>query len=221
MHKAPSACTQSAFRKKFGKPTPSSPLPPPPPPPPPLPSAPKAGGSARAQALAPADNTRATLAFPAHAPPGPATTLLPKGRPDGAGCALGRGERIARTTETERGGRGRSPPKPLGGSARPGRVGMGTVSPERGSFSAPLPHLAQRARTSVHTKGPSTFLRSPDLPSLRPRAQRPGREGIGPTVAQEGTERSALGCPPARRVAVGGRCARRLRDLCGVHCWRR
>ena len=116
---------------------------------------------------------------------------------------------------------GRSPPKPLEGSARPERVGMGTVSPERGSFSAPLPHLAQSARTIVHTKGPSTFLRSPDLPSPRPRAQGPGREGIGPTVAQEGTERSALGCPPARKVAVGGRCARRLRDLCGVCCWRR
>lgn len=123
-----------------------------------------------------------------------------------AGCRVRREGRPARTTEIGGGGE-RSLPKPLGGSAREKGVGVGTVrpegeNPEGGSRAAPLPYLAQRAHTSVHTKGPGTFPLPPDLPGPRPRARWPGSQGIRPAAALDGAERRARGCPPARRVAA-------------------
>ena len=90
-----------------------------------------------------------------------------------AGCGLGRGGRTARTTETAGRGRGSQSSEAARGVSSSGGGGMGTanpegVTPEGRSFSAPLPHLAQRARTSVHPEGPCTFLRPPDLSSPRP-----------------------------------------------------
>lgn len=205
----------TGFAEKFSKPISRPPPPAPlPPPPPSLPtprtittsdpeSARERAGSGTRPGRQYSSNSclrRTRLAWSCH------HSLLPgflqsPGPQAGASCRLlgvdgEEGGELHTPPRLRAGEGGRSPPKPLGWSARPKRVEVGDSEPRRsdpptphpltggGSFSAPLPHLAQRARTqrahrgAGHLPPPVPGPAQPSSPSsVAWKGRHPGRGG--------------------------------------------
>lgn len=225
----------TGFAEKFSKPISRPPPPAPlPPPPPSLPtprtittsdpeSARERAGSGTRPGRQYSSNSclrRTRLAWSCH------HSLLPgflqsPGPQAGASCRLlgvdgEEGGELHTPPRLRAGEGGRSPPKPLGWSARPKRVEVGDSEP-RGS-DPPHPPPPHRGRQLFRTSSPPGPARA--HPACTPRGRAPssscprtcpafvpelsGLEGTasGPRRPRRGQSAALGGCPPARRVAA-------------------